>query len=456
MLQKKDPNIKIYGLTTGLNSHIGLKKYGYFCYSYEELYGDIRHKKYEKKYLTQRISELENKYGSLWKYAYADRQLVTYHHNDRYGDYDLNHNEIINLIVGFFDYFEDVFGKFSIDTLVYYATASAPFRIAADIIASQGGRFYQISTFRYPDLITLGNDPLCKEIGLNQSPTETDLLWAKAYYVNFLNMPSKPAWDGLRATLFRPLSKVTSTLNLEKLYKNQFKNFDISDPGYLLLSKKARLKRIFNYLNNKISLKLQNSLFRALPADSKYAYFALHLEPEAATMTNAPYHLDQLSLIKNIAKSLPFDMTLCVKEHPTMLNKRNVNYYKELSSIPNVCLLKTNIDGIEIIKRSDLVITITGTVGLEGFLLKKPVITFGETHFNNLKGVYFFNEPLHNMGEFIRTIISKFEPNEVYILEYLAYCHANSISRDSHCMYDDADLNQVAADFMSLFNKISL
>ena len=89
--------------------------------------------------------------------------------------------------------------------------------------------------------------------------------------------------------------------------------------------------------------------------------------------------INQLSIIEVLAKSVPFDWKVYVKEHPSSPgNKvRPPSYYKEIQSYPNVELLPMDIDSHVIIKNSQMVVVVSGTSGWEAVLLHdKPVIHF--------------------------------------------------------------------------------
>jgi len=118
-----------------------------------------------------------------------------------------------------------------------------------------------------------------------------------------------------------------------------------------------------------------------------FVYFPLHLQPEATTAIRAPFYLNQVALVENIAKSIPVDMKLYVKEHPAMAGKRDSRYYHEIRKIPNVRLIDASVSSHALIKNSSLVATITGTVGWEALLMKKPVITFGHVFYNAMDSV---------------------------------------------------------------------
>lgn len=123
---------------------------------------------------------------------------------------------------------------------------------------------------------------------------------------------------------------------------------------------------------------------RSLPIGERYAYFALHLQPEMTTMILAPFWQDQVGLIENIARSLPIGLRLYVKEHIPMLGLRPLGYYERLKRIPNVRLVDPFMSSLELVRNAQLVLTITGTVGWEALLLGRPVITFGDVFYNVL------------------------------------------------------------------------
>lgn len=148
----------------------------------------------------------------------------------------------------------------------------------------------------------------------------------------------------------------------------------------------------WDYIKDHVRRKLRNlrsnrDLFSRLDVKAPYAFFGLHLEPEVSLLLLAPFMADQIYLVKQMARSLPVGYTLYVKDHPHMALYRPRSYYKELLKIPNVKLLDPKMQSYEIIKGADLVFSVTGSVGFEGALLGKPVITLGRAFYNTLPSV---------------------------------------------------------------------
>ena len=120
--------------------------------------------------------------------------------------------------------------------------------------------------------------------------------------------------------------------------------------------------------------------------DQKYIYFPLHMEPERTLLIDAPFHTNQLDIIKNLAKSIPINYKLFVKEHPSMAHRewRDVSFYKEILSLPNVVLIHPSFPSDDLIKQSSLVIAITGTASFDAIFYNIPSITLTKTDFSSL------------------------------------------------------------------------
>jgi hypothetical protein len=123
--------------------------------------------------------------------------------------------------------------------------------------------------------------------------------------------------------------------------------------------------------------------------NTRYVYFPLHLEPERIVSIHAPYYGNQLELVKHIAKSIPIDHFLYIKDHPAMsqFGYRSILFYKELLKLHNVKLISESVSSEILIKNSNLVITIAGTSGLEASFFGIPVITFSDVIYNEIPTV---------------------------------------------------------------------
>mgnify|MGYP001619475134 CR=1 FL=1 len=149
-----------------------------------------------------------------------------------------------------------------------------------------------------------------------------------------------------------------------------------------------------------------------------FAYYPLQMEPEISTLLHAPFHANQLVLVRQIARSLPVHFTLYVKEHPQMVPFRPCAYYKELKKIPNVKLLDPSITSFEITPKAKLVLTITSTAGWEALLFGKPVITFGDQFYNAISMVKKC-EQMDRLPYIVKDQLEKFNFDEKELLAYI-------------------------------------
>ena len=81
---------------------------------------------------------------------------------------------------------------------------------------------------------------------------------------------------------------------------------------------------------------------------------------------------------------MPPDTKLVVKDHPRNFCKRNLSYLDKINKIPNVILVDPRTSTRELIKNSYVNIVLSGFIGFEAIILKKPVITLSSSIINIL------------------------------------------------------------------------
>lgn len=128
---------------------------------------------------------------------------------------------------------------------------------------------------------------------------------------------------------------------------------------------------------------LEKHTLRHIP-DKKFIYFPLPVQPESQSYAWDPFHVNTISIIENIAKSIPSNYLLFVKEHPGQKAKnwRSIEIYKKIIALPNVRLFHHNVNNYKMISKSNLVMLINNSSGLEALFYKKPVIVFGDVFYD--------------------------------------------------------------------------
>ena len=133
-----------------------------------------------------------------------------------------------------------------------------------------------------------------------------------------------------------------------------------------------RTPHIFNYF-------LKHGVYPKDLVECKFVLFPLQMEPETSLLFLSPELNNTIELISWVSKSLPADMFVVVKEQPDSFGIRNRLYYDNLRRMPNVLLAHPNVNSRDWIKSSNLVITITSTMGFEAVAQKKARFKFWST-----------------------------------------------------------------------------
>ncbi len=157
--------------------------------------------------------------------------------------------------------------------------------------------------------------------------------------------------------------------------------------NYSLLSEIRYLIRTYSKVNFLSSNKLED--FRKIK-HKKYIFYPLQVEPERNLQGNSPEFFNQTEAILLLARHLPLDMYLVIREHIPAAPVRSNSFYDQLRlDFPNVFFVNSKTTGIEIIKESYAVATINSSAGIEGAIMGKPVISFSNHNpYNFLKHVF--------------------------------------------------------------------
>lgn len=130
------------------------------------------------------------------------------------------------------------------------------------------------------------------------------------------------------------------------------------------------------------NVRLKFGNYFSQPQAEAFVFFPLHLEPELALLLYAPYQANQLAVVQNVAQSLPADVCLYVKEHPQSVAKKPLEFYRRIAQMPNTRSIYPHTPSRDLIARSQGIVTINSTVGMEAMLMGKPAITLGNVFYS--------------------------------------------------------------------------
>lgn len=170
-------------------------------------------------------------------------------------------------------------------------------------------------------------------------------------------------------------SRILNRMKRTLVYKEEIEWADLVWAFYAQLKIFKKIKSIRSKINMNASVTIRS--MEKLP--EKFIYFPLQIFPEASLNLRNPFFKDQLRVIDLIRYAMPLDCKLILKEHPWMADKRDKKFYKTIQHLSGVRLVNVDLSTHELIKKSALTISVSGTACFEAFLLGKPSLTIAKT-----------------------------------------------------------------------------
>lgn len=355
----------------------------------------------------KRFNHYDEKYG-LTKVMYSDRWLKKLNSK-------LGFEGIINVFANLIEYFEEYIKQEKLDAFVFNCVASAWSHL-----------FYYVLKEHEIKVMIPTATGIDNRFFIADNPYE----YIKEAYEYFkrLNLGLVEAEDIIREEAKKVIKKIR---NFTPAYEN--KAIDLEKEKFKFPS----IKKAFSYLNNyirfykndytqsspleravnlvvyRINKFLNNRMYKKISEiDKSFVYYPLHYEPEIANLILSQYH--QHSIIDIIVKQIPMNWLLVLKEHPAMVNQRNYKFFKEiLERYPNVIVINPSENSLELVKKSELVFSLCGTVILESIILKKPVVYTGKSKYEGF-GLGICSKDILNFENLIKEAkIIKYNEHEI-------------------------------------------
>jgi hypothetical protein len=115
---------------------------------------------------------------------------------------------------------------------------------------------------------------------------------------------------------------------------------------------------------------------------TKFVYFPMHKEAELAQTFQSTLWHDQRNTIRVLASMLPSGYRLLVREHRMNYGNRPTSFYRQMAKIPNLTMIDAFDSQFKYLRHADLVVTENGSSGLEGLLLRRPVLKLAQTFYD--------------------------------------------------------------------------
>lgn len=179
--------------------------------------------------------------------------------------------------------------------------------------------------------------------------------------------------------------------------------------------------------------KYYDTLCTNLNEKDKYILVSFHYQPEATSCPVGDIYVNQQLIVETILNNTPDDVYVYIKEHPQQFQShmnghtcRIKAFYEELAKCSRVKFMPLNLDSFYLMKNALAVATISGTVGWEAAVHKKPVLIFGLAWYEGMEGVLRITDS--GSAKKIMDFIHEYKYNENNILAYLMALQEKSIN----------------------------
>lgn len=181
----------------------------------------------------------------------------------------------------------------------------------------------------------------------------------------------------------------------------------------------AMFKEAFRLRKNLLFMPHRKLLQKA--CGGRYAFFGLHMQPEASIDVFTHFFSNQIRVIELISRSIPPTYALLIKLHKSDVPNYSRQYLTQLCRFPGVKLVSPYADTHELIKSADLVFAIQGTIGLEAALFGRPVIMFGDSPTLKFPSVSLFGRATELPDLVRKKLIEKVPAREEIVEAFAAY-----------------------------------
>ncbi|MEM2159916.1 MAG: hypothetical protein QXN55_03065 [Candidatus Nitrosotenuis sp.] len=372
-------------------------------------------KKTDSKPDLEYLSKFERKYQiDLWKLAINERHFYRFNRFYRFST-----DEILRFLEQECKLFEQILDEVRPNYLLTYDPPFHHQKLLLDLCRAKGIKVLSIIIARFEGKSIIAEDgatfDLPRNLEIIQLKDSKDINQTNAQKDSGYNALTKK-WTNDRNISITNKIKALSDYILFSDSKNAQTNFTYygrSKNRVIIDSLSFYVKRQWR------SHYLEKNLSKTVNLKIPFVYFPLSIDEELTLLHYAPFFTNQIEVIRHIAKSLPIDYRLYVKDHIHAVFRgwRDIGQYKEMSDIPNVTLIHPSYPSNDLVKNSKLVITIRGTASLDAAYENKPSIIFGDMAHDMLPSVYKV-KALDDLPKLIRTALNT-PVDPIYIKKYL-------------------------------------
>lgn len=253
------------------------------------------------------------------------------------------------------------------------------------IITDNEDRYWKIPNRKLPEISE--NEIKCLKDYIAEYINKKTILWGdpETYDVK---------WDNKYiAKFFKRIKKSYNIRNELPQFTNRAIIKDFLQRAY----NKYRAEKIYSDFND-----IKNN-------EKGYLYFPLHYPKDSQLTLRGKPFLNQAAIVEIVSRYVPYPYTLLVKEHPQARGYFSFSELKKINLISNVKIIHPFTNSHDIIPNSIGIIAINSSVGYEGILYRKPVITLGNSFYRgqgvtiDVNSLYELESAFEKMTTFVLT-----------------------------------------------------
>ncbi|EGG41231.1 Hypothetical protein Nlim_2042 [Candidatus Nitrosarchaeum limnium SFB1] len=324
----------------------------------------------------------QNYHINLWKSAINERFF--YKHN-RF--YKFKKQEILSILEQELKFFESVLDEIKPD---YFLTYDPPFhhqKLLLELCKAKDIRVLSVCGTGIENKIILTENGATFDLDSKSIDTHSSK-------IDEISKIQKTSYDLVVQKYLQ--NREIGFFNKFKALKDYLFDFDseLENSNFMYYGK-TKFKVIKDAINLELKRRnnfhfLQKTTTLSPDLSIPYVYFPMNVDEEMNILHYAPYYTNQIEVIRHIAKSIPIDYVLYVKEHiaSKLRGWMDPDYYKEIIEIPNVVFINPLFDNNALLKNSKLLVAIRGTTPLKAIKNGKASVIFGDQPFQILPSVF--------------------------------------------------------------------
>ena len=370
----------------------------------------------------ENLVKFEKNYSiNLWNLAINERHFYRFN-LEKFSD-----EQILSILEQGCTLFEKIIDEIKPDFLITKWASRHYHQLLIDLCVKKGVKVIQLGQPKIGYKMLISQDPskIDGVINLNHVTTKNRSFEELQKFIKKFNMTKhQKEFDTKKQTKLGFLNT-----GIEYIFSKN----DLDDNHYDYFFGSGKWKNIRYILTSpnkrKSRKKFLDSLTENIPS-KPFVYYPLAVDMERNLLINAPFYTNQIEIIRHIAKSLPINYTLVVKENPAQVSRdwRSLSDYKEIMEIPNVLLINPNVSYDELLKKSSLVVLIGGTTGFEAAFYGKSSITFSDMIYSLLPSVFRVKN-LEELPDLIQSALM-YKPESDSLDKYLNLIEENSFDFD--------------------------